>query len=270
MKLLRVLSSLRRYLSIWLRFGRLSLQISFVNRGTIIFFFLGKGIRYAMMLILLWTLSKGISQVGPYSIAQLTVFFLVFQTVDTFSQMIFRGVYDFGSQVKSGDFDFDLCKPISPLFRALLGTPDINDLLFVIPTLILNLYIISRLPIQFSVGNIVMFFLLLINSFIIAAAFHIFVLASGILVVEIDNTIMLYRDISRLAQIPVSLYPTFMQFALFIIVPVGLMMTVPSQVLIGITPTVGILLTFILGGGTLLAALLAWRRALQKYTSASS
>lgn len=270
MNTLRLLQQLRRYLRIWLLFGRMSLQISFVNRGTIIFFFLGKGLRYGMMLLLLWTLSRGITQVGEYSLAQLTIFFLVFQSIDTLSQLIFRGVYEFGSQVKSGDFDFALCKPVNPLFRALLGTPDINDLLFVIPTLALNLYILSQLPIQFSAGNIFMFFFLLINSFIIASAFHIIVLALGILIVEIDNTIMMYRDVARLAQIPVSLYPRFIQFALFSLVPVGLMMTIPSQVLIGLTPTVAIPATILLGVCTLAASLLVWRKALQKYTSASS
>ena len=263
-------SSLARYLSIWLQFGRLALQISFVNRGTIIFFFFGKSIRYAMMLLLLWVLSTTITKVGPYPIAQLTVFMLVFQTVDSFAQLVFRGVYEFSSQVRSGDFDFALCKPINPLFRALLGTPDINDLLFSVPTLALNLYIVSRLPLEFALGNMGMFFLLLINSFMISAAFHIFVLSLAILIVDIDNTIMMYRDVARMAQIPVSLYPRALQIGLFTIVPVGLMMTVPVEVLLGLTPSVAVGLTILLGTATLSLSLFTWKKALQKYTSASS
>jgi ABC-2 type transport system permease protein len=270
MRVIHFIHTIKRHLQIWLLFGRMSLQIAFVNRGTIVFFFVGKALRYGMTLLLLWTLASGISQVGPYSVAQITVFFLVFQTVDVVSQMIFRGVYEFGSQVKSGDFDFALCKPINPLFRALLGTPDVNDLLFVIPSLVINLFIVSQLPLVIGISNIALFLLLLINSFIIAAAFHILVLALGILIVEVDNTIMMYRDVTRLTQIPVSLYPRLIQFALFIVIPVGLMMTIPSEVLMGISPSVGILITFFLGGSTLAVSLFAWQKALQKYTSASS
>lgn len=269
LRLLPLSSALRYYLRIWLLFGRLSFQISFVNRGTIIFFFFGKAIRYAMMLLLLWTISSAVSHVGSYSVAQLVIFFLVFQTIDTISQMIFRGVYEFGQKIKNGDFDFDLCKPINPLFRALLGTPDINDLFFIIPMLLLNLLIVATLPLQFSIGNLAMFGLLLINSFIIASAFHIIVLSLGILIVEIDNTIMAYRDITRLAQVPISLYPRLMQLALFII-PVGLMLTVPAEVLMDLKPSVGIIFTLCLGGIFLALSLLIWQTALKKYTSASS
>ncbi len=270
MKTNSVLQTLGRYTRIWLLFGRASLQIAFVNRGTIIFFFLGKFLRYAMMLLLLFTLSTAIEQIGPYSVPQLAIFFLVYQTIDTVSQMIFRGVYEFGEKIKSGDFDFDLCQPLNPLFRALFGRPDINDLLFVIPTLIINVVIAARLPIQFSIGNVNMFGLLLVNSFLISGAFHILVLALGILIVEIDNTVMIYRDFSRLAQIPVSLYPRLIQIGLFTVLPVGLMMTVPAEVVLGLPSTVGIITTLLLGIFSLSASILIWRVALKRYTSASS
>src|SRR5690606_14692655 len=112
------------------------------------------------------------------------------------------GVYEFGSKVKSGSLDFELTKPFSPLFRALLGSPDINDIALFIPMTALNIYIISQLGIEFSMGSILLFGLLFLNGFFIATAFHIFVLALGILTTEIENAIFLYRDVGKQGQFP--------------------------------------------------------------------
>lgn len=265
-----MINRLRQYFHIWLQYGKISLQLSFINRFTLVFFFVGKVVRYGMTLLLLWLLRANVAGVGPYSVDQMIVFFLVYQTIDTLSQMAYRGVYEFGNKIRSGEFDFDLLKPINPLFRSLLGNPDINDVLFAVPTILLNIYIISNLHLSIELTNIGLFLLLLINGFVIATAFHMLVLATAIFVVDVDNIVWFYRDISRLGQIPVGLHLEFVRFILLFIIPVAAMMTVPAQALLGLTPSLAIWTTLLIGALSIGISYLLWKWALKKYTGASS
>lgn len=266
---IKSMKKLHLYLQVWLQFGKMSLQLSFVNSYTLFFFFIGKLLRYAMMLLVLVILRNNTQAVGSYSVDQMIVFFLVFQTVDVFTQMIFREVYEFSRLIRTGSFDYELLKPINPIFRALLGNPDFNDVIYAITTLFINFFIITQLDVQITAQSIFLFCLLIINSIIISASFHIIVLTLAIFVVEIDSAVWLYRDISRLGQIPLNLHFLPVR-ALLYLIPIGAMITVPAEVLLGLKPSLGVLLTFIIGFLSLGTTLLIWKKALAHYTSASS
>lgn len=258
------------YVRLWLRFGAMAIQTAFINRSMVIFFLLAKTVRYGMAFLLLFTLHRSISAIGNYSIDHLVVFFIVYMFIDNTSQIFFRGVYEFSYKVKRGELDFDLTKPVSILFRALLGTPDINDVFIAVPMTALNIYILSRLNIAFLPEHILLFAVLIISGFAIATAMHIFVLAMGVITTEIENVIMLYRDLSRQAQIPVTLHNEVIRFILYFIIPVGLMMTVPAEALLGFESSVNIAVVFFISIAFLSASLWAWKEALKRYTSASS
>lgn len=265
-----MLHTLSRYYKIWLLFGKMSLQLSFVNRGTLLFFFIAKMVRYLSMLIVLFVLRNNITAIAQYTVDQMIVFFLVYQTVDSFAQIFFRGVYEFGEKIRTGNLDFDLLKPVHSLFRALLGNPDVNDVLFTIPTFLLNIFIISHLDLQIGMGNIGWFLFLFLNGLLLAAAFHICVLSLTVMVVEVDNIIWLYRDLSRLGQIPVSLHLEIVRWLLIFVIPVGVMMTVPAEALLGLQTSVQWFLIPVITLGFVGVSLLAWRTALRRYTGASS
>lgn len=203
-----------------------------------------------------------------YTTDQVIVFFLTYQFTDTLSQMLFRGVYIFSNQVRSGELDFYLSKPINPLFRILTGKPDIIDFTFFFPTTILSIWIMTQLNLHITLASLLTYFALLINTFFIATSFHILVICLGILTTEVDNAIMLYRDLTAMSRFPIDVYREPLRTALFFIVPVGLMNTVPAQVLLNLKPTMTLLTTCAIGLGFLFLSLRAWSFSLRRYTSA--
>ena len=155
---------MKKYFSVWKAVALNALQETFVNRGSNLLFFTGKVIRLAFMLLFLWLLRQTVTTIGGYSGDEMVVFFLVYQFIDTFAQVLYRGVYMFSHLVRTGEFDFMLLKPIHPLFRALTGKPDINDAFFLIPSTALSIWILSQLSLTFTVPSILLFGLLVINS----------------------------------------------------------------------------------------------------------
>lgn len=211
-----------------------------------------------------------VSEFQGYTTDQLVVFFLLYLFIDTLAQVLFRGVYTFGNLIRNGEFDFYLMRPINPLFYAISGKPDINDALFMIPTLTVIGWLLFTLELNITLASIGVFSLLLINSVLIMTAFHIMVMAAGILLVEVDGLLWLYRDISRLGRFPVTIYLELMRLSLYFLVPIGFMLTVPAEVLMNVSPSYSLLLTILIGVGFFWVSLVVWSRAVQGYTSASS
>lgn len=261
---------MKKYFSVWKAVALNALQETFVNRGSNLLFFTGKVIRLAFMLLFLWLLRQTVTTIGGYSGDEMVVFFLVYQFIDTFAQVLYRGVYMFSHLVRTGEFDFMLLKPIHPLFRALTGKPDINDAFFLIPSTALSIWILSQLSLTFTVPSILLFGLLVINSTIIATALHILVLVIGVLTTEVDGVIWFYRDLSRFGQFPITIYFEPLRSFLYFVVPIGIMITTPAEALLSLTQPHVALLSFVFGILFLGVCLYIWEWSLTKYQSASS
>lgn len=265
-----VLKRIHTYLKIWGIFGKNALQETFVNRGSNILFMVGKTIRLAMSVLFLILIRQNIQTFAEYTSDQLIVFFLTYQFIDIITQVIYRGVYIFSNLVRSGEFDFLLTKPINPLFRALTGKPDINDFIFLFPNIALSLYILSFLNLTISIWSVIWYLILIINAFLVATALHIFVLVIGILTTEVDGVIWIYRDLSYMGRFPVSIYMEPLRFALFFLLPIGMMITIPTEVLLGLQPSYSIFWAFFVGIGSLLVSFRVWLWALKQYSSTGS
>ncbi len=260
---------MKKYISIWLKLSFLSFQIALASRFGAALFLFGKVIRFGFFLIFLFILEAKTKTIAGFSLWQIIFFFATFNLIDSLTQFFLREVYRFRSYVVSGSFDLILTKPISPLYRSLFGGSDILD----IPMLILSLGFMfvaaSNLP-SVSVFNIFLFFILFINAMVIACAFHILVLSIGILTTEVDNTIMLYRDITQMGRLPVDIYKAPVDSIITFIIPIGIMMTFPAKAFMGILSPGFVLLAICIGVIFLFVSIKLWNFALTKYSSASS
>lgn len=240
------------------------------TRVSALFFFLGKLIRFVMSLVLLILLRNNTSLISGYTLDEVIIFFLTFNLIDIVAQMFFRGVYMVSGKIRSGELDGYLAKPINVLFRLLTGSPDINDFIISIPFFVFTLYFILQTLPALTIWSIALYMVFLFNGLVIALAFHIFVVCFGILTTEVDNTIMLYRDISQMGRFPVEIYREPLRAFITYIIPVGVMMNIPAKVLIH-QPNIGMLILSIgISMSFLFISLKTWGRAMKQYTSASS
>lgn len=256
------------YFKVWVLMSRNSFLSYLKNGKTVSLFLLGKIIRFILFFGFIYYLIKNTNGLAGYSFNQVIFVFLTFNLVDIVSQFLFREVYRFRPLLITGDFDIHLIKPISPLFRVLLGGADVLDFI-TIPALFVAIVIFASI-FQPSILQILLYVFLLINAFIIAASFHILILAFGIVSMEVDNAIMIYRDIVSLGRFPVDIYPGILRGILSYLIPVGLMITVPSKAIMGLLTTSGVLLSFIIGVVFIFVALKCWNFALTRYSSAST
>jgi ABC-2 type transport system permease protein len=171
--------------------------------------------------------------------------------------------------VIEGRFDYTLLQPFNSLLRSLAGGADLLDLVLLIPISLMMIVIGWKIP-GITLLNVLLYFLLLINSMIIVTSFHIVVLSVGILTTTVDHAIMIYRDIVSMGRLPVDIYREPLKTLITFIIPVGIIMTFPSKVIMGFLSFPFILFSLFVGIVFLIGSIRLWNYSLTKYSSASS
>ncbi len=262
------MKTLKKYLKIWWLMSRNSFSMVISQRLSVSVFLLGKILRFIFFFGFLFFLLMGSKTLGGYTSDQAIFFYLTFNLIDTISQFLFREVYRFRPMIVNGDFDYVLSKPMSSLFRVLLGGADVIDFITIPPLVLAVIYFGLRLNPTFL--QTVLYVALLINGLIISASFHIIVLSMAIITLEIDHSIMIYRDVVSLGRLPIDIYKEPLKGFLTYFIPVGIMITLPVKSMLGIATAWGVAVAFLIGILAVFISLRFWNFALKKYSSASS
>jgi ABC-2 type transport system permease protein len=256
------------YCGLWVKMARNSFMVILAQKKLFFLFLTGKVLRFILFSVFLIFLVRGSSNLAGYSVNEAIFFFLTFNLVDVVSQFLYREVYRFRPLVVSGDLDLIMTKPFSTLFRVLMGGTDIIDLVTIPPLVITTIYVGSLLDPTFT--GVLYYLLLLVNGLVISTAFHIAVLALGIITFEVDHVIWIYRDITNLGRFPIDIYRQPLKAVLTYFVPVGLMVGVPAKSFLGLVSFQGVVGSIVLGAFTLLLSIWFWNFGILKYQSASS
>jgi len=261
--------NLKKFIKVWWLVSLRAAQVQLLNNWSGILFLIGKVVRFLLFFVFIFSILSSTKTLAGYNREQVIFFFLVFNLVDITTQFLFRGIYQFRFRVVRGDFDLDLIKPLPSFFRPIFAWADILDLITLIPLWSFFIWFIFN-KIFLGLGSFFLFLLLFLNSLIIGFALHLLVAAVGIITLEIDHLIMVYRDLINMAQFPTDIYQKGIQFILTFTVPVVILITVPAKALLGILSWPWVVLSFIMGLGLLWGSLRFWRFALSRYNSASS
>lgn len=261
---------INKYLRVWLKLTAYSFNIDLSNRFTAVFAITGKVLRFLFFLGFLFLLVGRTKNLAGYSLHQAVFFFLTFNLIDILVQFFLRGVYHFRGQIITGNFDLVLTKPINPLFRSLSERTDIYDLITLIVLIIYMIIFLAKGYITVTLGGTILYLLLIISSFILGLAFHIAVLAIGVLTTEVDNILWIYRDLAGMGRIPIDVYREPLRTVLTVVIPVAVLVTFPAKALMGLLSWQWMIFSFVISGIFLFLSLKFWHFALKRYSSASS
>lgn len=255
-----------RYIKLWLNFAKIRFLVNLQERWAALFFISGKFIRFIFVLGFIIKLSETIGIFHGYTQQQLIIIFLTFNLLDLVTQFLFRGIYLFRNAVLYGAFDRDLLYPANPLFLSLMTYIDALDLPLLLVSLLGLLYVAQG----YNLSSYLTYISFIFNGLFIIAGLHFLVAAITIIYSTGDQIIHIYRDVSAMARFPINIYSQPVQVLLNTILPIGIAITLPAQVLFNQAT----LFQMFYGGIVSLLfvglSLTSWRFALRRYSSASS
>lgn len=256
------------YSRIWYLMTKNAFLVVLAQKLGLFIFLFGKILRFGMYFFFLLFLTNQTGSLAGYSASQVLFIFLTFNIVDVLGQFLYREVYRFRPLIVSGDFDLVLTKPMSALFRSLMGGADLIDLI-TIPPLFIVTFLVGR-DLALGPQNVALYLLLVVNGLMIVTAFYAAVVSMAIITLEIDHTVMIYRDFSSMGRFPVEIYKQPFRSILTFIIPVAIMITLPARVLFGQATSTDVIVALAVGVVAFYLSMRFWKYALSRYTSASS
>lgn len=235
-----------------------------------VLFISGKVVRFLLFFVFLFTVMSASGKMMAYSQTQIIFFFLCYTFIDVLIQTVFRGIYQFRPLVVSGNFDWDLLKPLPSFFRPLFGWADILDAITLVPLTGYIIYYIFVHSLVVDPISLISFFILFINAIIVAFSINLIIASIGILTTEIDYLTWIYRDVEAMARFPTDIYKKWIQTGLTFIIPITVLITIPAKALLGLLSWDLFLVALGVGVIFLFFSLRFWRYALSRYSSASS
>ena len=260
-----------RYVRMFRAFASSEFQFEMEYRGnfylSILEMFLVIGTSIAAVLVMFqhtttmngWTLPEMIVLLGVYYMIQGGVN-LVFSP--SFERLM--------EHVRAGTLDFHLLKPVNVQF--LVSTRHLRvvraaDLLLGLAVVIFGLV---QVGVEIGVGPALLFVLSLFFGIALVYSLLLGLVTLSFWFVRVENLLAIFWAFTEAGRFPVDVYPLWLRVSLSTIVPIGIAVTAPANVIAGRMDWIGVAM---LAAGTVLAVAIAsalWRRGLKSYTGASA
>lgn len=208
-----------------------------------------------------WTLSKTLALLGVFLIVSAMRSLFIGPGLDTLAGI--------DGDIWSGRFDFTLLRPVSTQFLVTFRKWRLFSLFDLALGLGVLAVAVAQLRTTLGLGQALAFVLALLAGLLIMYAI---LLACGALVFRSPGVLFtwIFDGVFQLARYPLRMYPGWLQLVLTWIVPVGVITTVPAEMLTGTPDVVGLAAALLFAVVLTAGASLLFRRGMRRYTSASS
>ncbi|RLC36242.1 hypothetical protein DRH27_05520 [Candidatus Falkowbacteria bacterium] len=259
-----------KYLKVWKQLSACAIGSYLSNRIDITSYFIGKLVRFGFFILLIVSIFNFTDSLAGYGKYEVLLFFLTFNLVDVFPQAFFRGIYSFREDVRKGNFDFALIKPLNPLFYIMTKLTDILDIIFLIPIIFLIIYTVIKLEITLTLVNILLYLIFIIVGQLIILGIHIISACVTIWTLESENFIWFYRESMTIGRFPPEILSLTVQFIFTFLMPIIIVVAFPVKILLGTLAIRWVLFALLYSFVFFFFSILLWRTSLKRYSSASS
>lgn len=263
--------NIKRYFNIYIEFIKMNISSSMIYRTSFWIGYTFELLSFLIFLIFIRVMYNHVHSIEGYMYYDMLLYYAVFQLWSSlYSVIFFRGLSNMVREIRRGEYDFVLTKPIDIQFLSSFRYIELRGVFNIFTAIVLFVYAILQIP-TVDIQSICLFFLLLfIMGFYLYAIITLFMTVFFWLY-GFNEIALMIRFLMQLVEYPPQIYRGFMHFFVFYIMPVGLIMNVPFSALTG-EYTSPILFVLIAGIGLL--AISVTRKifllGLKYYSSASS
>ncbi|MBN1274878.1 ABC-2 family transporter protein [Candidatus Woesearchaeota archaeon] len=261
------MTSLKRYWRFWMKNLSLELQTEMMYKANLFFkmvSFIIADIISPLVALLIYTTTPGIP---GWTFEQFILFQGSFILIFGLAHLFFTGFpAKVIEAVRDGSFDKYLVKPIRPLVQLTLSSWDIEGVAEVMTGLALVTW--SMLKVGVAPPSLLLYAALIALGCLFIYSMLVIIASMAFLVVKSWALYDIMFKLSDFGRYPLTIYEGGLRFFLTFVFPIGVVAFYPADALVqGMLANA--LFKVVLPVGTVFcAALLLWRQAMRKYTSA--
>src|SRR6266545_3927649 len=251
-------------------FWRLNVAEELQYRANFVASVLGTVFNMATALLTLSLFFHHTTTLGGWDYWEIVVLLGVFNALTGVIEAVLRpGIGQLAGEVRSGELDLVLVKPVDPQGFVSFRRLDIWRFTDVVLGLALAGYALFRLGRVPSVAQLAAFVLALGSAAVVVYAIWVLLMSLAFWFVSVENIAVLFDAVYEGARYPVSAYPGALRFLFVYLIPIAWTTTIPASALTGrLGPGIAPVAAAVAAVAFIVARLL-WRTALRRYTGAS-
>ncbi|MCC0782505.1 ABC-2 family transporter protein [Clostridioides sp. ES-S-0108-01] len=227
---------------------------------------------FILQLLMFNSIYSHVDSIGGWQRGEMLIFIGTFSLINAINMTIFCfGIYDIPRKIQEGELDYYITKPINPLFRLTFENISIGSSPLIFASILIVIYGISELNSDITFVIIIAYIcmvllmtLLFYDICIIFRTISFFVISSTAIMRLEDNLIPMNM------KIPGVIYEGVFKLLFYLILPYGIMSTIPTQILAGTLTIKGLVYSICIVFVFTVFMWKFWKLGMRHYKSASS
>lgn len=227
---------------------------------------------FAIQLLTFGAIFTQVSSIGGWTLPHMAIFMGTATMLDAiYMSTYFFGVLAIPEKVRTGALDIYLTKPANALFMVSVESMDFGSILLTVPGLLMVLWGLRQLHLELTLARVLGYLLLFAMMFLLMYCLMVLLRCPAFWLVRANAFNDLESTLVEFAfRVPGVVYQGVWKVLLYVLLPYGLMATLPTQFLTGgMSPAAWLLAAIVLAGFWGLMNLI-WKMGLRRYGSASS
>jgi len=227
---------------------------------------------FIIQLLTFAAIFQQIDSIGDWTMPHMAIFVGTFTMLDAlYMCTYFFGVLAIPDKIRTGALDLYLTRPVSALFLLSVESMDFGSILLTIPGLMMVLWGVNELGLSLTPGLIAGYAALFVGMFLLMYCVMVVLRVTAFWMVRINAFNELENALVEFSfRVPGVVYQGIWKFFLYVLLPYGLMATIPTQFLTGGMQLQHWLLTGGVLAGFWIVMTRLWQAGLRRYGSASS
>lgn len=230
------------------------------------------GSLFVVQLMVFQAIYSNVDKIGTWGKGEMIIFIGTFSLINALNMIIFFfGVITIPDKIKKGDLDLYLTKPVNPLLRITFENVNPGSIPLLVMSIFIIAYGIKIGGIAISVSNVLLYLFFVILMTILWYDLEVIIRTISFFVISTVN-ITRVEDVGfdLCMKIPGVVFRGVYKFVFYVILPYGILATIPTQSLTGTITQRGILFGVIIVIVFTVLTLSFWKIGLKHYDSASS
>jgi ABC-2 type transport system permease protein len=261
-------SQIKKYWHIFWVFRRLRVMQLMENRTNFFFWTFVSLVWTGFNLIFFSALFQIAGGIGSWSTNELYILLATYTIIDAFTWgLFFLNMKDYTSAVQSGALSTHLLKPISTQYMVLVQNNSFDQFPRAMIGVGMLLWAVKQLGRPISLNEILLYLALLVTTFFFLYFLWFFLATFSFWVERLENINDIVPSLRRIWELPREVYRGTLSTILTFFLPLALIVSVPSESLIGKSPSWLVLYYMIFTVIFCIAVSWFFRFSIKRYTS---
>jgi len=242
--------------------SRLQYRVDFIVTSIGYLLYLGANVAL-FGVVYQWT-----TYLGGWSFNEILIFLGTYHTI--------HGIWDFAtalnveqisSHVAKGSLDMILIKPVSSLFYVTFNNMNFSALINVVAGIVIAVSGAVMRGDPIALGTVFLYVLLCFCGVVIFTVIQLLVQLISFRLIRSDTINSFFYQVIKFAEKPTVIYTGIPRFVLTFMIPMIIIVNVPSELLMGKATAGAILFSLLVTTALLLIASIGWRFSVKAYSS---